>query len=160
QRHLLLAMLVSVAFVGAACGSSSTTSSGSGGATTVASAAGATPGTSAGTASGALTISAAASLTDPFKKIGDDLKQANPKGTDVKFNFASSSTLAKQIQDGAPADNFASADDANMKKLTDANLTAGPPVVFAKNKLTIVVKKGNPKGVKTVADLATVGTVS
>jgi molybdate transport system substrate-binding protein len=108
---------------------------------------------------GTITVSAAASLTDAFTRIGDDFEAANP-GVDVTFNFDSSSTLAKQIQEGAPADGFASADEANMTKLTDANVIAGTPEIFARNKLTIVVKPGNPKNIQTLADLATAGTIS
>lgn len=162
RKHLtvLLATLVPLAFVSGGCSSSTDTTTGGGTTTTTRSSSGSTPGPTGGGATGAITVSAASSLTDPFKKIGDDFKKANPAVTEVKFNFDSSSTLAKQITDGAPADSFASADEANMKKLADAGLVAGAPTVFAKNQLTIVVKKGNPKNVKTVADLATVGTVS
>jgi len=133
-------------------------SAANGGSSAATSPRGSTPAT--GMASGTLTVSAAASLTEPFKKIGDAFRKANPGMADIRFSFDSSSTLATQIQDGAPADVFASADEANMKKLTDAKLVAGTPQVFARNRLAIVVKKGNPKGVKTLADLATVGTVS
>jgi molybdate transport system substrate-binding protein len=49
---------------------------------------------------------------------------------------------------------FASADEANMKKLTDAGANATAPVTFAKNKLTIIVAKGNPKKIASVKDLA------
>lgn len=129
-----------------------------GGSTAATSPGGSTPAT--GMASGTLTVSAAASLTEPFKEIAGAFRRANPGVTDVRLSFDSSSTLAKQILDGAPADAFASADEANMKKLTDARLVAGTPQVFARNRLAIVVKKGNPKGVKGLADLATVGTVS
>jgi molybdate transport system substrate-binding protein len=86
--------------------------------------------------------------------------KANPAVTEVKLNFDSSSTLVSQIQGGAPADSFASADEATMTKLTDADLVLGTPTVFARNQLTIVVPKGNPENVKSLADLATVGTVS
>lgn len=109
-------------------------------------------------ATGTITVSAAASLTAAFTTIGEDFKKANP-GVEVTFNFDSSSSLAKQIQDGAPADAFASADESNMKKLTDAGVMRGS-TVFARNKLTIVVKKGNPKKVASLADLAGAGTIS
>ncbi len=108
--------------------------------------------------SGSITVSAAASLTDAFGKIGTDFRTANPAAT-VAFNFGSSSTLETQIAQGAPADAFASADQANMDKLTALSLV-GPSTVIAKNRLVIVTKPGNPKHVKTLADLATVGTVS
>lgn len=152
---LLLGLVLALALVGAGCSSASP-----GTATTGASSPGTTPGLMGGAASGAITVSAAASLTAPFKTIGDDFKKANAGVTDVTFNFDSSGTLSSQIQGGAPADGFASADEANMKKLSDAGLIAGTPRVFARNQLTIVVKKGNPKNIKTLADLPAAGTVS
>jgi molybdate transport system substrate-binding protein len=158
-----------VVLVGAGC--SSTTGPGPGTGTGIGTGSGGTtggtnpgglsaPATATGLATGAITVSAAASLTTPFKTIGDDFEKANPGVTDVTFNFDSSGTLATQIQGGAPADGFASADEANMKKLTDAGLIAGAPVVFARNQLTIVVKKGNPTNIETLTDLATAGTVA
>ena len=104
-------------------------------------------------------MSAAASLTEAFKAIGDSFEAANP-GTNVTFNFGSSGTLATQIQQGAPADTFASADQDNMNKLVSANLVDGTPTVFAKNKLVIVTKPGNPKNVTGLADLPKLGVVS
>jgi molybdate transport system substrate-binding protein len=109
--------------------------------------------------SGSITVSAAASLTEPFTTIGKSFKTANP-GTNVTFNFGSSGTLATQIQQGAPADTFASADQDNMNKLVSANLVDGTPTVFAKNKLVIVTKPGNPKNVTGLADLPKLGVVS
>ena len=105
-------------------------------------------------------MSAAASLTEAFGKIGTDFSAANP-GATVTFNFGSSGTLATQIQQGAPADAFASADPANIDHAASrrTSSTTGA-TVFAKNKLVIVTKPGNPKHVKTLADLATVGIVS
>ncbi len=107
---------------------------------------------------GSITVSAAASLTGAFAKVGTDFQTANP-ATKVAFNFGSSSTLGTQIAQGAPADVFASADQTNMDKLTAAGLV-GPSTIFARNRLVIVTKPGNPKHVKTLADLATVGTIS
>jgi molybdate transport system substrate-binding protein len=109
--------------------------------------------------SGSITVSAASSLTEAFTKMGTDFQKLN-KGTTVSFNFAASSTLAQQIQGGAPADVFASADGANMQKLVSGGQVTAEPIDFASNLLTIVVKPGNPKGVKSVADLANVGIVS
>ena len=60
----------------------------------------------------------------------------------------------QQIIEGAPADVFASADTANMDKLTDAGLNGTEPVIFATNLLTIIVAPGNPLGITGVADLA------
>jgi molybdate transport system substrate-binding protein len=142
-----LALAASIALV--ACGSSSSSASKPKGSTT----------TTAAKATGAITVSAAASLTEAFTKIGKDFSAANP-GATVTFNFGSSGTLATQIQQGAPADAFASADPANITTLQQAGLVDDRATVIAKNKLVIVTKPGNPKHVKTLADLATVGIVS
>ena len=158
---LLLAVLATLAFVGAGCSSTTdTTSTGGGSSTSTAGASGSSaPGTSASDLTGTITVSAAASLTAPFTTIGEDFMATNPDTT-VELNFDSSGTLSKQILDGAPADVFASADQATMTKLTDAGLIAGEPPVFARNQLAIVVKEGNPKGITSLADLATAGTIS
>jgi molybdate transport system substrate-binding protein len=148
-RLMAGALVASVAFV--ACGSSSSSASKPTVSTTTS--------TTTAKASGPITVSAAASLTEAFGKIGTDFGSANP-GATVTFNFGSSGTLATQIQQGAPADAFASADPANVDALLQANLGVGRATVFAKNKLVIVTKPGNPKHVKTLADLATVGIVS
>ena len=108
---------------------------------------------------GSITVSAAASLTEAFTKMGTDFQKVN-KGTTVTFNFAASSTLATQIQGGAPADVFASADGANMQKLVSGGQVTADPIDFASNLLTIVVKPGNPKNVKSLADLANLDVVS
>ena len=113
----------------------------------------ATAGAPAGV-TGDITIFAAASLTESFKQIGRDFEAANP-GSKVIFSFAASSTLATQINQGAPADVFASASPATMKSVTDAGNADGTPTVFVKNQLVIAVPKGNPKGIKTLSDLAT-----
>ena len=109
--------------------------------------------------SGTITVSAAASLTEAFTKLGTDFQKANP-GTTVTFNFGASSALVTQIQGGAPADVFASADGTNMQKLVSGGQVTAEPTVFAANELTIVVKKGNPAKVKSLADLADLGIVS
>jgi molybdate transport system substrate-binding protein len=109
--------------------------------------------------SGSITVSAAASLTEVFTKMGTDFQKMN-KGTTVTFNYAASSALAAQIQGGAPADVFASADGSNMQKVVTTGQVTTDPVDFTANQLTIVVKPGNPKGVKKLADLSSVGVVS
>ena len=94
-------------------------------------------------------VFAAASLTAAFNELGPQYTAA--EGTKVTFNFAGSQALATQIQQGAPADVFASADIPNMDKVKDL---VGTPQNFASNQLQIVVEKGNPKGVKGLDDLA------
>lgn len=101
---------------------------------------------------GTVTVFAAASLTESFTRIGKDFESANP-GLKVTFNFAGSSGLATQINQGAPADVFASASPTNMKTVTDAGNGAGTPATFVKNQLVIAVPKGNPKGITSLADL-------
>ncbi|WP_238007172.1 molybdate ABC transporter substrate-binding protein [Dactylosporangium sp. AC04546] len=123
-------------------------------------AANSTPGTATSSGgsgvTGTVNVFAAASLTESFTKIGKDFEAANP-GTTVKFNFAGSSALATQINQGAPADVFASAAPANMKTVTDAGNGDGTPTTFVKNQLVIAVPKGNPKGVKGLSDLTKPG---
>jgi molybdate transport system substrate-binding protein len=103
--------------------------------------------------SGNLTVLAAASLTDAFTRIGDDLHRRYP-GIASTFSFAGSPTLVTQIQQGAPADIFASADRANMQKVVGGGFASGTPSVFAHNKLEIAVQAGNPKHITSVSDLA------
>ena len=99
---------------------------------------------------------AAASLTKTFTQIGAEFENAHP-GTKVRFSFAGSSDLVAQLQQGAPADVFASADTRNMEKAAADALTAGAPVVFASNTLQIAVPAGNPAGVTSLQDLAKPG---
>jgi molybdate transport system substrate-binding protein len=105
-----------------------------------------------------VTVLAAASLTEAFRTIGKDFETAHP-GTTVTCNFAGSSTLARQIIEGAPADVFASADEENMKKVVDAGGVTGTPQAFAGNRLAIIVPRGNPKHVNDLADLGRQGLV-
>ncbi|MFT4123783.1 MAG: molybdate ABC transporter substrate-binding protein [Microbacteriaceae bacterium] len=99
-----------------------------------------------------LTVYAAASLTATFTEIADDFEADHP-GVTVQLQFAGSADLVTQITEGAPADVFASADEANMAKLTDVGLAADP-VDFATNVLEIAVPPGNPAGVGSLQDLA------
>jgi molybdate transport system substrate-binding protein len=110
--------------------------------------------TSGATLEGSITVFAAASLKATFTELAAEFEAANP-GTTVELTFAGSSDLVTQITEGAPADVFASADEKNMTKLTDAGLIeSDAPVDFATNVLEIAVPPGNPAGVKDFADLA------
>jgi molybdate transport system substrate-binding protein len=102
---------------------------------------------------GTLTVFAAASLTDVFGALGDQLMADNPD-LHVQFNFAGSSALATQLTQGAPADVFASANETQMKVVTDAGLQGAAPTVFTENVLEIAVPKGNPGKVTGLADFA------
>jgi molybdate transport system substrate-binding protein len=129
-RTRLAAVLAAAALGLAACGGG-----GSGG--------------SGGQSPAEIKVFAAASLTAAFTELGRRYTAA--EGTKVTFNFAGSQALATQIGQGAPADVFASADLDNMAKVKDL---VGTPQGFASNRLAIVVEQGNPKGIRTLDDLA------
>lgn len=108
---------------------------------------------------GAITVGAAASLTESFTAIGEAFGDANPEA-EVTFTFDSSSTLATQVEESAPIDVFASADTATMDGLVESDLIEGAPTTFAGNDLVIVTKPGDPEGIDGLHDLADVGTIS
>ncbi|UOY00663.1 molybdate ABC transporter substrate-binding protein [Blastococcus sp. PRF04-17] len=94
---------------------------------------------------GTLTVFAAASLTDVFTRLGEQLMEENPQ-LDVRFNVAGSSALAAQLLEGAPADVFAAADEAQMSRVQDGGLI-GAAELFAENPLMLAVPIENPAGV-------------
>ncbi len=100
-----------------------------------------------------LTVFAAASLTDTFTELADEFEDQH-EGVEVKLNFDGSSGLAAQINEGAPADVFAAADERTMTLVTDAGGATGTPTIFATNTLQIATPPGNPAGVRSLADLA------
>jgi molybdate transport system substrate-binding protein len=103
-----------------------------------------------------VTIFAAASLADVL----DDVKVAygsSHPGTTLTISTDSSAALATQIEQGAPADVFLSADTANPQKLVSGGFSAGEAVAFAANTLTIVTPADNPAGLSSPADLAKPG---
>ena len=108
---------------------------------------------------GDLTISAATSLTDAFAELAKQFRIVN-KGVKVRLNFGSSSTLLTQIQSGAPSDIMASADLTNLEKLVASGNVVVAPKVFARNTMAIAVKPGNPKSVRSVADLASLSFIA
>jgi molybdate transport system substrate-binding protein len=91
-----------------------------------------------------ITVLAAASLQEAF------LAAPHPH---VRFSFAGSSQLVAQVQAGAPADVIATADTVTMQRLVTAHLVDAPRV-FARNRLAIVTRPGNPKGIRALADLS------
>ena len=103
--------------------------------------------------SGDIVVFAASSLTEAFTEMADAFTAANPDAS-VTFNFAGSGDLVTQINEGAPADVFVSADDTNMQKLVDAGENATEPVTIARNTFEIIVGPGNPKSITGLADLA------
>ncbi|MGI9120610.1 MAG: molybdate ABC transporter substrate-binding protein, partial [Acidimicrobiales bacterium] len=102
---------------------------------------------------GEVTVLAAASLTDAFTEMGDAFSRANP-GARVRFNFGPSSGLATQIDQGAPADVFASADEGVMGEVAEDGAVTAAASTFARNSLEIAVPAGNPGGVTGLSDLA------
>ncbi len=100
-----------------------------------------------------LTVFAAASLTGAFQEIGTNFESANP-GVKVRFNFAGSQILRTQIEQGALADVFASADHKNMDMLLADNLiTVNTYQDFATNKLIVILPADNPGNVQSLGDL-------
>jgi len=104
-----------------------------------------------------LTVFAAASLTDAFNEIGEKFKQQNP-GVTAEFNFAGSQQLRAQLEQGAVADVFASANTKEMNGAIQSDLVvSGTQKTFVRNRLAVIVPKDNPAGIKELKDLAKPG---
>ncbi|MGW4356594.1 molybdate ABC transporter substrate-binding protein [Nocardia sp. NPDC004582] len=112
--------------------------------------------TSEGAETKTVTVFAAASLKQVFTQLGTQYEAAHP-GTKVTFSFAGSSDLVAQLNQGAPADVFASADQNNMDKAVKGGRITDKPRTFATNVLTIVTPPGNPAHVNSLADLSHAG---
>ena len=126
----------------AACGGTATSSPSS------------TPTTNAASAV-TLNVFAAASLTESFKNMAKQYQQSHPN-VKLVFNFAGSQILEQQIANGAPSDVFASADQTNMKKASDAGVVNAAQV-FARNRLVVILPVNNPAGITSLKDLAKKG---
>ncbi|MBA2511438.1 MAG: molybdate ABC transporter substrate-binding protein [Rubrobacteraceae bacterium] len=105
---------------------------------------------------GTLTVLAGSSLTDAFGELAKTFEEQNP-GVEVRQSFESSSTLLAQIQQGAPADVFASASEEEMDTATKDGLVYGEPEVFVKNREVVMVPKDNPAGIEGFRDVAKPG---
>jgi molybdate transport system substrate-binding protein len=105
---------------------------------------------------GELRVFAAASLTDAFTEIGKTFESQNP-GSTIVFNFGPSTGLRTQIENGATADVFASADQSQMERARSAGLIAGEPQSFANNVLILITPVSNPGNIQTIQDLARPG---
>jgi molybdate transport system substrate-binding protein len=104
-----------------------------------------------------LTVFAAASLMDAFEEIGNAFEVANP-GVKVNFNFAGSQILRTQLEQGAAADIYASADHKNMDALIAENLVVSNSCQdFSTNQLVVVLPSGNPAKLESLKDLANPG---
>ena len=105
-----------------------------------------------------LLVLAASSLTDAFTELADALpKQPAFAGTRIVMSFGASSQLRVQLEQGAPADVFESADAAQMELAVRAGQIKGTPVVFARNRLVAILPRENRAGVNSLTDLARPG---
>ena len=139
SRSALLAVVASAALLLAGCSSAATGTP--------------TPTKTADPLKGTVTVLAAASLTEVYGELATQFEKLHPNVT-ITQSFGGSSALATQITQGAPADLFASANQATMKTVADAGLTDETPIVYATNVLTLIVPPTNPANVTTIADLA------
>jgi molybdate transport system substrate-binding protein len=105
---------------------------------------------------GDLTVFAAASLSDAFEAIEQELEAATPN-LSITYNFGGSQALVTQLEEGAQADVFASANVTQMDAAIAAGLIAGEPLPFAHNRLAIVTPAGNPAAIESAADLGKEG---
>lgn len=104
-----------------------------------------------------ITVFAAASLTQAFKEIGQEFEAANTN-VSVVFNFAGSDKLAQQINQGAPADVFASANAKQMDVVVQAGGASAEQVKpFVRNRLAVIFPADNPAQIASLADLAKPG---
>jgi len=113
-------------------------------------------GSSGGGQESALTVYAASSLTDAFGELKTNFEKEERPGTEVQLNFAGSSTLLTQLEQGAPADVFASADEARMDAAVADGLVEYSQT-FARNHLAIIIPRSNPASIASYQDLAKPG---
>lgn len=104
-----------------------------------------------GAESDSITVFAAASLNEVFEEIGELYTEET--GVETEFNFAGSSGLVEQLENGAPADVLATADEQNMEDAVDSELVDGEPELFTENHLVVITPPTNPAGVESLDDL-------
>ncbi len=109
-----------------------------------------------GTATGEVVVYAAASLTEPFNQIKTELEKANP-GLKITYSFGGSNTLRTQLEQGAKADVFASANQTEMDNALKASLVNDKGTTFVRNRLVVILPKGNPGKIQKLQDLANPG---
>lgn len=103
-------------------------------------------------------VFAAASLSNAFTEIADEYETIS--ASEVLLNFAASSTLVAQIEQGASVDVFASADSAQMQRLIAANFVDESAVqLFASNELVLITPADNPAQIQSPQDLAQAGVL-
>ncbi len=101
----------------------------------------------------AIVVFAAASLTDAFNELAEEFSRQSG-GLQVVYNYGGSNQLRSQLEQGAVADVFASANEAEMARAQRAGLLSGDPRVFARNRLVVILPKSNPGKVEQLRDLA------
>ena len=106
--------------------------------------------------SGEVVVLAAASLTAAFADVALSIRDTHP-GLKIVYNFAGSQALRTQLEQGAAADVFASANDIQMRRALDGGLVEGAPQVFARNTLMVIVPADNPGRITSLEDLAKEG---
>jgi molybdate transport system substrate-binding protein len=139
-RSRLAALLLAACLVAAACASPATPA----------------VGTAAPGAGVELTVFAAASLSEPFNELGAQFGAANG-GAKVVYNFGGTPALRTQLEQGARADVFASANREQMDAALRSGVVVGETPVFVQNKLVVVVPKENPGKVERLEDLGRAG---
>ena len=102
----------------------------------------------------AITVFAAASLTDAFREIASEFESNRPD-VEVRLNFAGSQRLRSQLELGARADVFASADDDQMLLAQEAGLISGSVHHFASTSMTVIVTE--QPGIASLNQLANRG---
>ncbi len=102
-----------------------------------------------------LTVLAASSLTDAFGELENTFEEQHPD-TDLLPSFGGSSELLAQIEQGAPADVFTSADEAKMDEAVNEDLVSEPQI-FARNRPVVIVPTDNPAGIQQLQDIAKPG---
>ena len=105
---------------------------------------------------GEVVVLAATSLTEPFVEMARLIRDVYPQ-LSIVYNFAGSQALRTQLEQGAAADVFASANTIQMQHASERGLIEGSPKVFVQNTLLIIVPRANPGGVSSLADLAKPG---
>lgn len=114
----------------------------------------------AGGSTGAVEVFAAASLNNAGDELAEAFAEDND-GTELEFNFAGSSKLVQQIEQGADADVFISADEENMDNALELpEFEGAEPEVIATNLLVLATAPGNPAGIESLDDLKEGGSAA
>lgn len=104
-----------------------------------------------------LAVFAASSLTDVFRALEADFEAAH-SDIDLTLTFSGSQVLRLQVEQGASADVFASANEDHMRALVEAG-EAAEPLVFATTDLVVIVPHDNPAGVERFEDVSSASRI-